>query len=55
MKARLICQSVRSEPWAVKKASVQSGVIYDEQNGCNDIKILLFALEVKEGNFEGLL
>ena len=55
MNARLICRSVRSGPWAVKKAFAQSGVMYDEQNGCGDIKILIFSLEAKEGNFKGLL
>ena len=30
MKTRLVCQSVRSVPWVVKKTSVQSGMMYDE-------------------------
>ena len=30
MKACLVCRSVRSVSWAVKKASMQAKVIYDE-------------------------
>ena len=44
-----------SRPWVVKKVFAQSGVMYDEQNGCGDIEILLFTGEAKEGNFEELL
>ena len=30
MRARFVCRSVRSVPWAVKKAYTQSGIKYDK-------------------------
>ena len=45
MRVRLVCRSIKSGPWAVKKASVQSGLMYDKGRMVVAISKSFFLLE----------